>query len=315
MNRYQYKSANRHKALLLSLILPITLLVILGLAARPGSAENEATFTTYLPNVGNKYSSSPDRMLAAVSSDDVGNPVPPVIESITTESAEPLVSVNSPIDFTSVFTDPSLINDSFTAYWEWGDGSFTTQYDVVSPIQASHVYTEPNIYTIALIVADSDGLSDTASFEYLVVYDPSGGFVSGGGWIDSPDGAYLPDPSISGKATFGFVSKYKKGATVPTGNTEFQFKVAGLNFHSNTFDWLVINQGSSNAQFKGTGTINGGLAPNGELYKFMIWASDGDPDAFRIKIWYEENNVEVTVYDNGIEQAISGGSIVVHKGK
>jgi len=40
----------------------------------------------------------------------------------------------------------------------------------------------------------------------------------------------------TGKATFGFVSKYKKGATVPTGNTEFVFKAADLNFHSTSHD-------------------------------------------------------------------------------
>ena len=44
-----------------------------------------------------------------------------------------------------------------------------------------------------------------------------GGFVTGGGWIDSRPGAYRPEPELYGKATFGFVSKYKKGATTPTG--------------------------------------------------------------------------------------------------
>ncbi len=32
-----------------------------------------------------------------------------------------------------------------------------------------------------------------------------------------PDGAYIPDPSLTGKANFGFVSTYKKGAAIPTG--------------------------------------------------------------------------------------------------
>ena len=58
----------------------------------------------------------------------------------------------------------------------------------------------------------------------VVIYDPKGGFVTGGGWIDSPLDAYLYDPSLTGKATFGFVSKYLKGANAPTGQTEFQFK-------------------------------------------------------------------------------------------
>jgi hypothetical protein len=112
--------------------------------------------------------------------------------------------------------------------------------------------------------------------------------------------------NITGKATFGFVSKYKKGASVPDGNTEFQFKAGDLNFHSTSYDWLVVNQGGTNAQFKGYGTING--AGN---YGFMIWAGDGSPDTFRIKIWDAVS--EVVVYDNGVDQPIGGGSIVVHK--
>ena len=149
----------------------------------------------------------------------------------------------------------------------------------------------------------------------LVVYDPSGGFVTGGGWIDSPAGAYRANDTLTGKANFGFVSKYKKGATVPTGNTEFQFKAGDLNFHSSSYEFLVITMGGTNAQFKGHGLINGGLAPNGMEYRFMLWARDGSPDAFRIKIWYEGAGEEV-VYDNGFDQEIGGGSIVVHtKGK
>jgi hypothetical protein len=135
------------------------------------------------------------------------------------------------------------------------------------------------------------------------------------GWDDylgSNVGYTLTMPSMlsgspEGKATFGFVSKYKKGADVPTGNTEFQFQAGDLNFHSTSYDWLVVT-GSDYAKFKGTGTING----EGE-YKFMLWAGDDEPDTFRIKIWYENGGTEVVVYDNGMDQAIGGGSIVVHK--
>ncbi len=122
--------------------------------------------------------------------------------------------------------------------------------------------------------------------------DPSGGFVTGGGWIYSEAGSYLPDLTAEGKATFGFVSKYKKGASVPTGNTEFQFHAGDLNFHSTSYDWLVVT-GSDFAKFKGTGTINGE-----GTYKFQIWAGDSALDTFRIKIWYEDGG-EVVVYDNG----------------
>ena len=53
------------------------------------------------------------------------------------------------------------------------------------------------------------------------------------------------------------------------------------------------------------------------VYRFMLWAGDSDSDTFRIRIWTEdEAGLETDVYDNGDEnQAISGGSIVIHNPK
>ncbi len=160
-----------------------------------------------------------------------------------------------------------------------------------------------------LFVRGTDAVGNVGNQEciMLVSYDPEGGFVTGGGWIESPvDNDYLY-MTVGGKANFGFVSKYKKGAEVPTGQTEFVFQAADLNFHSSNYQWLVVNQASTNAQFKGSGTING----TGD-YKFMLWAGDGEPDTFRIKIWEEIADVEFTYYDNGFDQPIGGGSIVIH---
>ncbi|MEN8179527.1 MAG: PKD domain-containing protein, partial [Pseudomonadota bacterium] len=175
------------------------------------------------------------------------------------------------------------------------------------------------IYDIRLVVNDGQVDSEAAA-STVVVYDPDGGFVTGGGWFDSPEGAYLADLTLTGKANFGFVSKYVQGATEPTGVTQFRFKAGDLSFHSDSYQWLVVNQDGTNAQFKGRGAINGELAPNGELYGFMIWAGDGDAtatdDTFRIRIWYEDetDGTEYDVYDNGTDQAIGGGSIQVHTG-
>src|SRR5213593_4489946 len=113
---------------------------------------------------------------------------------------------------------------------------------------------------------------------------PKGALPERGGWIMSPLGAYPLNPSLSGKATFGFVSKYVSGKTVPTGNTEFQFHEAGMNFSSTVYEWLVVS--GSMAQYKGSGTING--AGN---YGFLLSAVDGSltggggADKFRVKIW------------------------------
>ena len=107
--------------------------------------------------------------------------------------------------------------------------------------------------------------------------------------------------------------------TIPTGETEFQFKTGDLNFHSTVYEWLVI--AGARAQYKGSGTING----YGN-YGFLLTAIDGEVnggggiDKFRIKIWNKAPNF--IVYDNAPgsddinasnTQAIGGGSIVIHK--
>ena len=77
---------------------------------------------------------------------------------------------------------------------------------------------------------------------------------------------------------------------------------------------FVVNRNGSNAQFKGSGRINADLSPSGQEYRFMIWARDfrsSGIDTFRIKIWYVDAGAEVVVYDNGFNQEIGGGNIVV----
>jgi hypothetical protein len=132
-------------------------------------------------------------------------------------------------------------------------------------------------------------------FQYVVVYDPSAGSVTGLGTISSPPGAYAPAPSLTGEARFGFVSRYKQGAQIPSGNTAFGFALAELESHSTEYQWLVI--AGAKGQFRGSGAIN-----DAGDYGFLLTALDGDlrpmpePDAFRIKIW--DRLTGDVVYDN-----------------
>ena len=170
------------------------------------------------------------------------------------------------------------------------------------------------VYDACMRGVDSSDQTGEYSCSFLVIYDPEGGFVTGGGWIDSPAGACLLTnlcETSGGKANFGFVSKYKNGVSVPTGNTAFHFKAGDLKFQSTDYQWLVIS--GPQAQFKGFGTINGSGS-----YGFLLTARDsgvsGGPseDTFRIKIWDLDDGDRV-VYDNGAQQEIGGGSIVLHK--
>jgi PKD repeat protein len=242
----------------------------------------------------------------------VGN-LPPSCGPIVAPLAP--VPVNTVVTATAPFTDPG-IEDTHTGSMAWGDGTSSaatiTETNGSGTATATHTYTAPGVYTLTLTVTDDEGASGTCSFQFVVVFDPSAGFVTGGGWFNSPPGAYTLDPTATGKATFGFVSKYKKGATVPDGNTVFQFAAGDLNFKSTSYEWLVI--AGNKAMFKGSGTING----EGD-YAFMLSAIDGSPDRFRIRIWDKVTNV--VIYDNQIgaaddaapTTALGGGSVTIHK--
>ena len=248
------------------------------------------------------------------------NNVPPTVGAITAP-IDP-VQVDTEITTNADFTDPGTL-DTHTAIWDWDDeatsAGIVTFSNGSGSVSGSHTYGTPGVYEVTLTVTDDDGGSSQAMFQYIVIYDPNDGFVTGGGWINSPEGAYIPVPSLTGKANFGFVSKYKKGATVPSGQTEFQFKTGDLNFHSLSYEWLVV--ANHKAMYKGIGTING----TGN-YGFQLSAIDAaltpstDVDLFRIRIW-NKDNADALVYDNQVEEAdpnadpttaIGGGSIVIH---
>lgn len=244
----------------------------------------------------------------------------PVIQSITL-SPDPIAKGSS-TTISATFTDVN-IEDTHTAFWTWEDGTISSgtiiEFNGSGSVAGSHIYDSVGVYTIKLTVTDSAGNSDEEYAPlYVVIYDPNAGFVTGGGWIMSPLGSYANDPTLTGKATFGFESKYKKGAQTPTGQTEFQFKLANLNFHSESYEWLVV--AGAKGQYKGSGTING----SGD-YGFILTGIDGQinggggVDRFRMKIW--DKTTGNIIYDNQMGKdeygndatAIGGGSIVIHK--
>jgi hypothetical protein len=260
-------------------------------------------------------------------------------DAITGTAAGYVVAAGVPVSFRGSFTDAGAA-DTHKAVWEVSDDNFarclarvTGTVDQGAGI-ASGVFTfsEPGVYKVRLVVTDDDGgstvaanLGDTEAT--VVVYDATGGFVTGGGWIESRAGSYAPDPSLSGKAYFAFVSKYRTGFTAPTGTTQFLFRAAGLHFSSFGYEFMVVS--GAKAQIRGTGTLNGQTG-----YRFKLTAIDGQryggggQDKFRIQIWKSATNT--LVYDNqrtwdaatgqwlsALEDAdptslLGGGSIVIY---
>jgi len=240
----------------------------------------------------------------------------PEITGITADQVDPVPLQNeeATVYITAGFSD--VDNNLISVAFNFGDGSSpetTALAGTETSIQVSHTYSKTGVFVIEVTLSDECS-SVSMPYNYVVIYDPAGGFVTGGGWIVSPAGAYVPDPALMGKATFGFESRYKKGANVPSGNTEFQFHAAGMNFKSQSYEWLVV--AGSKARFKGSGTIN-----DAGCYSFMLSAIDGTPDKFRIRI--RDLETETIVYDNEMSAsdvsepitAISGGSISVHSPK
>ena len=257
----------------------------------------------------------------------VTNPSP--VASISSPPSGAIYAVGTAVSFAGSFTDNA--GDTHSAEWSFTSSTLSiiqagAVNESTGAVSASHSFTAAGVYLVTLTVRDHCGNTGAANTvgpdgltAMVVIYDPDGGFVTGGGWINSPAGAYVANPALTGKASFGFVSKYQHGANVPTGNTEFQFRVASFNFKSIAYEWLVI--AGARAQYKGSGTING----SGN-YGFMLTAIDGQinggagVDKFRIKIWDKSNN-DALVYDNQIgaadaddpTTAIGGGSIVIHR--
>jgi hypothetical protein len=172
---------------------------------------------------------------------------------------------------------------------------------------------------VSASVADKDGGVGRSALDTVIVFDPAAGSARGAGWFDSPTGALASDASASGRAFFGFLARYGKDAASPVTHPGFRLRVAGFEFESTAYDWLVITGGK--AQLRGSGRVNGSGS-----YAFQVTAIDGqalgssEPDRLRIRIWDTASGL--LVYDNergaaeGADPAstLGGGSIAVGRG-
>ena len=207
------------------------------------------------------------------------------------------VAVGQQITFNSAgSSDPD--GDALTALWTAGGGMVFGNTFTAGQVVG--------VYDVGLVVNDGQ-MNSAPVATSVVVFNPNGGFVTGGGWIK---------PS-TGKATFSLSAQYATGASVPTGSV--QFAVGNVSFASTNLQWLVVN--GARAQFSGEGTLNGV-----GRYGFTLTVIDGQVaggggvDKFRIKIW-DIDNGDTVVYDNqpgALDSAapttrLGGGNIVIHK--
>lgn len=208
------------------------------------------------------------------------------------------------------FTDPGTL-DTHTATLDCGTGTPTQFAAPNGKASGECTFTVPGLYAVRVTVRDDDGDSDSkVATGQVIVYDPSGEFLTGGGWVMSPTGAYSISTTMTGKLSFNLAARYESGAT-PTGSVDVKLNVGKVDFHSTSLDWLVIANGT--ARLQGRGTMNG----VGD-YVFTVLATDGSTDSFRIRICNRGSGG--VVYDSRPGEpldptgttALAGGSIQLH---
>ena len=204
-----------------------------------------------------------------------------VAHNIGSPDAGAAFRVGTPIGFSGSFWD--VAGRRHTARWSFDN--LSTAGSVVEPsgsksgsVTGSYTFAEPGVYRVAMNVTDDRNV--TASITnagdaeaIVVVYDPNGGYVLGGGWFASP----------AGKLTFGYNSKYTNSKN-PKG--EAQFSVGSMSFDASSLDYLTI--AGARAQVAGSGKLNG----DGP-YEFLLSMIDGDQpggggvDRVRVKVWHK----------------------------
>jgi len=222
---------------------------------------------------------------------------------VPTDTTPPVITIMTPMPYElyimGTTLDFSATDDESGVATIFGNLTNTSE---VSHIVDSGFALEVGVYTLVVTATDNAGNTNESDPVFFVVYDPDGGFATGGGWFYPDSDSTLPD----GRANFGFTAKYKDDSS--TGKLNFQSRDANIKLKSTSIDWLTISAVS--AQFQGTGTINGE-----GLYTFRVQVKDnGEPgvdvDHFDIKIW-NGTDTEADPYHKA-KNTISGGNIQVH---
>ena len=88
------------------------------------------------------------------------------------------------MNLSASFVDPDGPNPhTCTINWDDGVTQAGTVNESCRTCTKTHTFTAAGVYTINVTICDNFGGCGTAQV-WVVVYDPSAGFVTGGGWIN-----------------------------------------------------------------------------------------------------------------------------------
>ena len=206
------------------------------------------------------------------------------------------------VTFAAAYTDAAT-SQSHTATWDWGDGTTSVVGAGGGTASGSHRYSCGGIYTVTLTLTGANTGTAAATFTYVIVQDPAGGTLTGGGWIATP----------SGKLHLAVTATISHGT--PAGQVEINLSGAGQNLHGSVLDWLAVD--GSTAYLQGSGRINGG----GD-YGFLLVVSDTgqgkNADRVRVQIW---DKADQTIFydsqpgaplDAAPTTPLGGGELTIH---
>jgi hypothetical protein len=224
-------------------------------------------------------------------------------DTLLSTAGNPTIDVNLIATLRNVGSDVLDIDGARVTFTLTAEGVETIIVDANSQGGLAHAVLtlEPAIYKIDMTL----DCSEVVGVAILVVYNPEGGFATGGGWIMPEDDLLNTHPNV--RANFGFNAKYKQDS--PTGHIEFRYSDGYIDLKSSSIEQLVITGGKI-VQFKGWASVN-----KEEGYWFFVKGIDnGEPganDIFDIKIWSPgaSTDGDPTERAGGMLQ---GGNIVVH---
>ncbi len=152
-----------------------------------------------------------------------------------------------------------------------------------------------------------------SDFVVLIIYKPTGDFVTGGGWIED---------TVGNKGNFGFNVKYKKNS-LPKGQATYVYREGDFVFivKANAWIGMAIDHENNHSFFEAKCNVKKINSITGEIvweegnYKLRIdvWdhSKDGKNDVFQIRVY---DKIGLIYHEAGFEPYgfLLGGNIVIH---